>query len=459
MGRLIGSEGLILQLQLPRKSYDLETPCRNSNLRIRSIDTFTLEERRTVILTVRRHVFAPLVCLLLYGVLIWLVPIKLIAQVIPEPPGSTEPTRLTAPRIQPLPEEQWTDAHKALVARYGPEVRVGNAFKTLLNVPELLEAVMPFILYITTSDSTLSPRHRELLILRTAWLCQNVYVWADHVPVARIAGVTTEEVHRIAQGPAANGWDPFESTLLSLADELFRNSAVRDTTWSALEARYDLYHMVDAVMTVNEVTLLSMLFNSIGIQPDDSARARFPTGIPYRLTVPDREPPLTAPRVDPIEGPGIRVRRTFARHPRVAETRRGNSNYVNRISPLTPHYRELLILRIGWNCQAVYEWAKHVGSVGRARDHGLEPEWIAAGPDAPGWNAFEMAHLHAADEIYRDGIVSDTTWNALAERYNTREMMSVVMTVANYRLVSMSLNAFGVQPLDTDELFPVIPLH
>ncbi len=134
--------------------------------------------------------------------------------------------------------------------------------------------------------------------------------------------------------------------------------------------------------------------------------------------------------------------------------RRGNSNYVNRVSPLTPHYRELLILRIGWNCQAVYEWAKHVGSVGRARDHGLEPARIAAGPDAPGWDAFEIAHLDAADEIYRDGIVSDATWTALAQRYDTREMMSVLMTVANYRLVSMSLNAFGVQPQPTDELFP-----
>jgi hypothetical protein len=31
------------------------------------------------------------------------------------------------------------------------------------------------------------------------------------------------------------------------------------------------------------------------------------------------------------------------------------------------------------------------------------------------------------------------------------------MTVSNYRLVSMSLNAFGVQPLDTDERFPEFP--
>ena len=395
-----------------------------------------------------------LVSLLICGALVWLAPAALAAQAaIPDLPGSTQPGRLTAPRIPPLPEARWTDEHRALVATYGPEVRVGNAFRTLLNVPALVEAVMPFLIYIT-SDSTLSARHRELLILRTAWLSQNAYVWADHAPVARTAGVTAAVRHRIAQGPDATGWDPFEASLLRLADELFRNSSVSDVTWSALEARYDLYHMVDAIMTVNEFTLLSMLFNSMGIQPDSGATARFPADVPYRIAVPARERPLDTPRVDPIEGPGLRVGRTFARHPRVAETRSGNSNYVNRVSPLTPHYRELLILRIGWNCQSVYEWAKHVGSVGRAREHGLAPELIAAGPDAPGWDAFEIAHLQAADEIYRDGIVSDATWTALARRYDTREMMSVLMTVANYRLVSMSLNAFGVQPQPTDELFP-----
>ena len=390
------------------------------------------------------------------AVIVALAPFPAAGQVFPDLPGSTEPVRLTAPRIPPLPEAQWTDEHRALVAKYGSEVRIGNAFRTLLNVPALVEGVMPFIIYIT-SDTTLSARHRELLILRTAWLCQNAYVWADHAPVARTAGVTAAEMHRVAAGPDAAGWDPFEATLLRLADELFRNSSVRDATWSALEARYDLYHMVDAIMTVNEFTLLSMLFNSMGVQPDSDATARFPADVPYRVAVPEREPPLSEARVAPIEGPGIRVGRTFRRHPRVAETRPGNSGYVNRVSPLTPHYRELLILRIGWNCQAVYEWAKHVGSVGRARDHGLEPALIAAGPDAAGWDPFEIAHLHAADEIYRDGVVSDETWNALAQRYDTREMMSVLMTVANYRLVSMSLNAFGVQPQPTDELFPTLP--
>ena len=378
------------------------------------------------------------------------------AQVRPDAPGSAPLVRLGEPRIGPLPDSEWTAEQRALVERYASEVRIGNAFRTMLRVPELVEAVMPFVLF-TSIDSTLSARHRGLLILRTAWLTQSSYLWADHAPTARAAGIMPDELHRVAEGPDAAGWDPFEATLLRLADELYVNSSVRDATWDALAARYDLYNLFDAVMAVNETTLVAMLYNSWGVQPDDNAYARFPADVPYVLDVPAPEPPLTTPRVAPLEGPGIRVGRTFGRYPALQTARSGQSGYVNRISPLTPYFRELLILRIGWNCQAVYEWAKHVGSVGRARDHGLEPERIALGPGA-GWDPFEAAHVRAADEIYRDGMVSQETWDTLAARYDTREMMSVVMTVANYRLVSMSLNALGVQPQETDELFPDVAL-
>ena len=374
------------------------------------------------------------------------------AQLRPDPPGTTEAVRLSEPRIAPLPESQWTDAHRARVDRWAPEVRIGNVFRTLLHVPELVDAVMPFRVYVTR-ETTIPARHRELLILRTAWLTRNSHLWADHAPTARLVGLTAEDVRRIAEGPAAAGWSPFEATLLRLADELYRNSSVRDAVWAALDERYDLLELVDAVMTVNQTTLLAMLLNSFGVQPDGDALARWPADVPHRFDVADPEPPLREPRVAPLEGEGIRVGRTFGRHPRMQAARSGQSGYVNRVSPLTPYFRELLILRIGWNCQAVYEWAKHVGTVGRARDHGLEPERIALGRDA-GWDPFEQAHVRAADEIYRDGIISDDTWADLASRYDTREMMSVVMTVANYRLVSMSLNVLGVQPQETDELFP-----
>ena len=378
------------------------------------------------------------------------------SQAIPERPGGARPVRLTKPRIAPVPEAQWTDVHKQLVAKYLPGERAGNGIKTLLTIPELVDGMMPFQNYITR-ESSLSPRHREILILRTGWLLNNEYVWSEHAAIARKAGLTSDQLRRIAQGPDAKGWDVFEATLLRLADQMFRNSSVNDATWKALAASYDMYHLMDAVMTVTDFTTVSLMYNSLGVQPDEGLVDRIPTDIPYRVVVPDREPPLEVARVEPAAGTGIAIGRTFARYPKLATPRSTGSNYVNQKSKLDPRYREMLILRTGWDCQAEYEWAQHVGSVGRAREKGLDPVKLAEGPTAAGWDAFEVVLLNTADELYRDSFVSDRTWNALAARFDNTMIINALITASNYRMVSMALNALGVQIDPGDERFPKLP--
>ena len=53
-------------------------------------------------------------------------------------------------------------------------------------------------------------------------------------------------------------------------------------------------------------------------------------------------------------------------------------------------------------------------------------------------------------------MISDATWGRLSERDDTPQLMSIAATVARYRKVSMTLNAFGVQPLPDNERFPVL---
>ena len=131
------------------------------------------------------------------------------------------------------------EVHRKLVAQFSREGRAGNDLRTLLHVPELVEGLMPFYRHIS-SKSSLPPRDRELLILRTAWLCRS---------------------------------------------QLYRNSFVNDATRNALAASYDMYRPMDAVLTVGDVTILSSLYNSLGVQPDDGADDRLPTDIPYRVVV------------------------------------------------------------------------------------------------------------------------------------------------------------------------------
>ena len=232
------------------------------------------------------------------------VQMVLFAQPLPERPGASRPVELTKPRIAPLPEAQWTDEHKQRIAKFLPAgARPGNSFRTLLNVPELVDRTMTFYNYVT-QDSSLPPRIRELLILRTAWLHGSDVIWRERVPFARKAGLTNEEIRKIAQGPTAAGWDPFEANLLRMADQLFRNSFVNDAVFNTMAARYNTCNVMDAGMTVADVASLALLYNTLGVQPDDAPAAdRMPMDIPYKVDVPARETiTLKAPRAVPDAG-------------------------------------------------------------------------------------------------------------------------------------------------------------
>ena len=370
-------------------------------------------------------------------------------------PGERQPAGLRVPRVTPLPDAEWTDVHRALVekfSRYGPP---DNGFKTLLQLPGMVDGALPFTIYLS-EDSSLAPRQRELIILRTAWLHGNAALWARHAARAAKLGLSAAEITRIAQGPAAAGWDPFEATLLRLADQLYRNSSVTDATWRELSAKYDLFHLMDAVETVNHFTFLALVYNSFGVQPEPGGQP-LPSDVAYAVTVPAREPALSAPRAAPLEGQGINVGRTFRQYPQLSQQWSPRQSFINRVSKLTPKHREMLILRMGWNCRAEYEWAQHVGVVGKARDHGLDPPRIAEGAEAAVWDDLEKAILRTADELYRDGIVSDATWRALSARFDPSLVMSAVFTPSGYRAISMSLNAYGVQLEPGTERFPALP--
>ena len=139
------------------------------------------------------------------------------------------------------------------------------------------------------------------------------------------------------------------------------------------------------------------------------------------------------------------VFRTLARHSKLFKRWLPFANHVLYKQTLAPRDREMLILRIGWLCRAPYEWTQHVQIALRSGVTEAEIERIADGPDAPGWSEHDAALIRAADELHKDACISDATWNTLAERYATDQLIDVVFTVGQYNLVSMALNTFGVE--------------
>lgn len=451
---------------------------------------------------------------------------------------------VTPPRIPPIDEATATEEQRKLLRQTERAGTGARELRTYAHHPVLATNLLPFAHYIATA-STLAPRHRALLILRTAWLCRSAYTWAHHTNAARRAGLERDDLTRIARGPDAPGWQPFEATLLRVADELHVNAFVSDATWQALTRDYDTQRAMDAVFTVAEITMIAGTVNSLGLAIDPStppessaslrvnpstppessaslgaspstpessaplgagpstalragpstalgagpsttlrAGDRLPTEIPHQVNVRPMTERLIgkAARITPLEPaewtPEVRawvdrantgrpvaaIYRTYARHLAMDKPRTLVSEHIRQTSTLSGRIRELLILRIGWLCRSEYEWAAHAPAGRRAGLTDADFERIVAptstgaltgGANRADASLSDAYLLRAVDELHRDDVVSDATWNALAAQFDTRQLLDILTTIGGYRMVSMALNTFGVQLEPGAERFPL----
>jgi alkylhydroperoxidase family enzyme len=153
---------------------------------------------------------------------------------------------------------------------HAERLRVGgtlyNIFKVMMNHPALARRWGVFAQHILRKQ-TLPVREREMLILRIGWLNQARYEFSQHTRIALAAGVTQDEIDRIAKGPGA-GWNEDDSMLLQAADDLFENSVVAQGTWQALSKRYSTEQMMDLVFTIGQYNMVSWALNSFGVPLD-----------------------------------------------------------------------------------------------------------------------------------------------------------------------------------------------
>ncbi len=173
--------------------------------------------------------------------------------------------RLKTPRVPPLPLDE-IDAEIRDRIGDGP---VLNIFRTLAQHPKLMKRWLVFGSHVL-GRSTLSPREREILILRIGWLCRSAYEWGQHARMALDAGLSQTEIDNIPLGADAAGavWTDLERALLRATDELHADAFVSDATWAVLAKHLDTQQLMDLVFTVGQYNLVSMALNSFGVQPE-----------------------------------------------------------------------------------------------------------------------------------------------------------------------------------------------
>jgi alkylhydroperoxidase family enzyme len=187
------------------------------------------------------------------------------------------------PRIDPLPPKEWSpEMREALGALLPPNPRHPrpkqdgrpkglNALGMFAHHPALTRAFNTFNGHILFS-TTLTIRHRELVVLRVAHRRDAAYEWAQHVLLAGDAGITDDEIERVTQGPDAPGWSPLERAIVGAVDELLDDALIADATWAVLAGELDDEQLIDLVFTVGAYDLVAMAFRTFGVQLDEDLR-------------------------------------------------------------------------------------------------------------------------------------------------------------------------------------------
>lgn len=182
-------------------------------------------------------------------------------------------------RIEPLSANEFPDEFRiALNALKPPNPRhpqpngedrpkAMHVLGTLAHHPALAQAYFTLNGHVLLA-TTLDERARELLIMRVAAVRRCGYEWAQHLFMARDAGLTDEEIGRIAFGPAAPFWSEIDAALLSAVDELIADGTVGDATWRVLDAHLDTQQILDVVVTVGTYDLLARLMNALRLDVD-----------------------------------------------------------------------------------------------------------------------------------------------------------------------------------------------
>lgn len=121
----------------------------------------------------------------------------------------------------------------------------------------------------------LSPKLRELTILRVATLSKARYEWVQHVPIAHATGATEAQVAAIERGETeAACFDTLERVVLRFTTEVLRDVRASDATFTELAGLLSAREVVELILTVGYYMMIARLLETTAVDLDPPAGTR-----------------------------------------------------------------------------------------------------------------------------------------------------------------------------------------
>lgn len=178
------------------------------------------------------------------------------------------------PRLPPLEVDALGERERGVIHRmreitaYPHDEPIHPFFSTLAHQPDFFEAYMQLGIS-AMAGAALPLRTRELLILRTGWLCGAPYQFGEHVVTGKKAGLTEADIERVKQGSSAEGWDEGDRMIVKAAEELHGDAMISDATWAALAERLSPRELIELMMIVGHYHTTAFIQNTLRFRLND----------------------------------------------------------------------------------------------------------------------------------------------------------------------------------------------
>jgi alkylhydroperoxidase family enzyme len=145
-----------------------------------------------------------------------------------------------------------------------------NLYKSLANHPRLVAAWTEFARAIRHESRTPRPL-RELVILRGAQLMGSEYEWAQHLKMARQAGVREEQIASLSSWQSSAQFSAREKAALALGEDVTRGR-VTDQTYEDASRHFDHHDYVELALTAAFYAMVGRMLDAMGVQLEPDLR-------------------------------------------------------------------------------------------------------------------------------------------------------------------------------------------
>ena len=175
--------------------------------------------------------------------------------------------------MKPVPPDQWDPSLQHIIDdMHGRPIQVHCL---LANHPALLKAWWNYRMY-SVNGGDLEQRECELVILRVAVHMRAWYEWAAHVDRGLVAGLTLDEIYRVADGPTALAWNDKDAMLLSAVDQLVVDRGIDTATRTSLERFFSEKQVMDIVSLQGLYVTIACMIGTWPVEIEEHVIQRLP---------------------------------------------------------------------------------------------------------------------------------------------------------------------------------------